>query len=94
MPPISRIVVELRPETRWMFEGGVQYRVRIQVDTGQEQYVQDQYLTTDDFTSRFDWMVDHAKRTIRSLIETDSKQEITHVQVKKASHAASVHEED
>jgi len=94
MPPLRRILVELQPETRWLFEGGVQYRIRIQVDTSDKQYCQDQYLTTDDFTSRFDWMIDHAKRTIRSLIERDTQQETQHVQVEKSRDAAAVHEED
>lgn len=95
MPPIRRVLVELRPETRWLFDGGTQYRIRIQVDAGATQYAQDQYLTTDDFTSRFDWMIDHAKRTIRSVIERDTQQEARHVQVKEdSSDATCVHEED
>lgn len=96
MPVIRRISVELIPEARYLFEGGIEYRVRIQVDTCDQQYARSEYLRTDDFTSRFDWLMEHAKRTIRALIESDTKQqEATHVEVKKAPDAtALIHEED
>lgn len=94
MPVVRRVSVELIPESRWMFEGGVQYHLRIQVDTSDRQYARNEFLRTDDFTSRFDWMMDHAKRTIRAAIERDSQQENKHDKVKKDPDAVAVHEED
>ena len=92
--PIRRIMVELLPESRWMFEGGVHYRVRLQVDAGHTSYVEDKFISPDDFTSRFDWLIDQAKRTIHALIESDNQQERHHVQAQKAAEPTLVHEED
>jgi hypothetical protein len=96
MPPIGRIVVEIRPQTHLLYNNAVVYVARIEVDAGGTAYAQEQMLTADDFTSRFDWMIDFATSAIRAQIERDNRptQESPRAQAQEVHDAPSVHAED
>ncbi len=69
--PISHVRyvrVEVRPAIWRRFDGPTVMEAHIEVETELDQYSLDELIPIDDFTRRFDWYIDRAKREIAAQI--------------------------
>jgi hypothetical protein len=67
-PTVRYVRVEIRPAMLRHFEGPVVMKAQIDVQTEYDQYSLDEMIPNDDFTRRFDWYIDRAKREIAAHI--------------------------
>lgn len=65
---VRYVRVEIRPAMLRRFDGPTVMQARIEVETELDRYSLDELIPNDDFTRRFDWYIDRAKREIAAQI--------------------------
>lgn len=65
---VRYVRVEVRPALMRRFDRPTFLEARIDVETEFDKYSLDEVIPEDDFTRRFDWYVDRAKREIAAQI--------------------------
>lgn len=60
--------VEIRPALLQRLDGPTIMQAEIQVETEFDQYALNELIPNDDFTRRFDWYIERAKREIAAQI--------------------------
>lgn len=65
---IRYVRVEVRPALLRRFDGPTFLQARIDVETECDKYSLDEIIPEDDFSRRFDWYIDRAKREIAATI--------------------------
>lgn len=67
-PIVRYVTVTVRPSYLRRFDGPTYMSAEIAVQTQYDKYTLDEHIPEDDFTRRFDWLNDRAKREIESQI--------------------------
>lgn len=71
MPSLTYIKVEIRPQHTLLGSGRVASEIVIRVDTLEEEQIEIREILPDnDFVSRFDWIMERARRSIVDRLRT------------------------
>lgn len=65
---VHYVRVEIRPTLLQRLDGPTIMQAEIQVETEFDQYALNELIPNDDFTRRFDWYIERAKREIAAQI--------------------------
>ncbi len=86
---LRRVSITVSPMS-WE-QGGDLHKMRIEVDTADRAYVTENVLRPDDFTSRFDLIIDNALRALKYELQLDRPPriplELLHGQAEEAGSA-------
>lgn len=70
---LRHIRVEISQQLHHQYGGIVAHEAHMEVETDRDKYSLRELVPEDDFTRRFDWFVDRAKREIADLVKKSEK---------------------